>query len=108
MVNYQFLDYVLLPVALLTEYRILSWPILVGCVAGLYYEHFSKRALWPNSRILMWRILYGTALVALVCVILLVLLSPKGPDYMRVVLGAISAVPLILPAVIGYWVRPRR
>ena len=106
--NFELLDYVLLPLALVTEYRVITWSLLSAAVLWLYYQHFSKSAVGTNAAIVVWRTLVAVAVVAVACVVFLLILSSRGADYYRVVLGAISAIPLVIPPLLCFLIRPRR
>ncbi len=102
------LDYIFLPIAFLTEFNIISWPILYGIVLWLFFRSITKSTRAFKTSLMMWRCLIGVACLALSCLTALAIFSPKGPDYYRVVLGALASIPLIFPAVLGYFVRPKR
>lgn len=105
--DFYFLDFILLPLAFLTEYRLMAWSALSAAILWLFYRHFTKSNVARKFSIIVWRILLGIAIVATASIILLAVLSPKGPDFYRVVIGALSAVPLVLPAFLCYFIRPR-
>ena len=107
MENFDFLDFVLMPIAFLTEYRLITWPLLVAACLWLFYRHFSRSRTSEKFAVVVWRVLVGVAAMAVLCVVVLAILSPKGPDYYRVAIGAIAAIPLVLPALLCFLIRPR-
>lgn len=107
MKNFELLDYILLSIALATQYRLVIWPLMCGAVLWLFLRHFSNISIAEKISVVIWRVLVGIAAIALVSVGLLAILSPKGADYYRVVLAALSSIPLVLPAILVCIVRPR-
>jgi len=107
MSNFELFDFVLFPIGFLTEYRFLTWPALCVAALWLYYRRISKSGAAGKLSLVIWRFLLCIAIVAIVCVLALVMLSSNGPDFYRVAICAISAVPLVLPALLCYPVRPR-
>jgi len=107
MANFQFLDFIFLPVSFLTELRIVVWPVMLLSAIWLFYRHFSKVRAGEKFSIVLWHILLGIAAVSATCVVLLAILSPEGPNFYRVAIGAVAAVPLVVPAIACFFVRPR-
>ena len=101
------LDFVLMPIAILTEYRLITWPLLSAAVLWLFYCHFTGSRTPKKFTLVVWWILICVAAISASCVLLLAILSPNGPDYYRVTIGAIAAVPLVLPALLCFLIRPR-
>lgn len=107
LVDLEFADYVLMPLAFVTEFRLITWPLLGGAVLWLYYQHFLRPSVAQKTTFVVWRVLVTGAVAAGACVALLAIISPRGPDYYRVVLGAIMAIPLVLPSLLCFSIRPR-
>ncbi|HEY4317354.1 MAG TPA: hypothetical protein VGN04_07115 [Herbaspirillum sp.] len=102
----EFLDMLLTPIAALTEMRWIVWPFLALATIWLAVRRFQHLQQAPGLSAAIWWIVEAIALVALVCVLLLFFLSPKGPDFYRVALGFSAAIPLVLPGILCCFIRP--
>ena len=102
----EFLDILLAPIAALTELRWIAWPILFLITIWLIFRHFMHLQIAFRFSIVIWWIAVGVALLSIICVALLYLLSSRGPDFYRVAIGFMAAIPLVIPGMICFFIRP--
>jgi hypothetical protein len=101
------LDVILFPIAVLTQLAPLTWGGLWAGVAWLYVRHFRKLGIGYRFSLFVWRASLWVAAVVLTCLLVLAAATPQGPEYYRLAVGAATAVPLVLPAVLGFCLRPQ-
>jgi hypothetical protein len=102
------LDILFTPLVVAADYRWISWTMIFFATLWLLCRYFFHLQYAFKASIVAWWVIEVIALISILCVSLLYLLSPKGPDFYRVYIGFLAGIPLVIPGLICLFVPPHK
>jgi hypothetical protein len=108
MTRSEFLDLLMLPIGITVEYKLFFWPLLATLFIWLLIKKFSPlNGMAPVLSFWVWSLVLSFAFISALCIFLLYLFSPKGPDFYRIVLAFFGGLPFLIVGTISLFLKPQ-